>query len=215
VHDLHEALRGRRGDRFYVIAPVVAMAFAEDEVVREGATYVFLKVPLSVLMRLLERRPPSERKEPTLPQPGREADVNEVINAVGFDFISQPVVGVKARRIAPKGQLYPEYVLEVREFRSQTLMTEPEDYANFETFSMAMVDLDYGTRDPEDEVAVFKLSKVYWADDLIGAAGGLAEAKSLKIRIPEQDFTGDKMMVILCDRYGNEKKLVFGKEEFK
>ena len=45
-----------------------------------------------MLLRLLERRPPGQRKTPTLPQPVKAEDVNEVINAVGFDFISQPVV---------------------------------------------------------------------------------------------------------------------------
>ena len=35
------------------------------------------------------------------------------------------------------------------------------------------------------------------------------------MKIPEQDFTGKKMMVILCDRYGNEKTLVFEKKDFK
>lgn len=44
VDSLHRTLRGRKGERFYVIAPVVAMAFAEDEVIRGETTYVFLKV---------------------------------------------------------------------------------------------------------------------------------------------------------------------------
>lgn len=87
VDDLHRVLRGQPGERFYVIAPVVAMAFLEDEITHQGATYVFLKVPLSVLARLIERHEPAALKQPT-----READVNEVIDAVGFDFISQPQV---------------------------------------------------------------------------------------------------------------------------
>jgi site-specific DNA-methyltransferase (adenine-specific)/adenine-specific DNA-methyltransferase len=203
VDDLHRTVRGQPGERFYVIAPVVAMAFAEDEVVRGGVTYVFLKVPLSVLLRLLERRPPGQRKTPTLPQPVKAEDVNEVINAVGFDFISQPVVQINAVKSAQPGQLFPEYVLELTKFRSQTLATEPEDYANFETFSMAMVDLDYGAADPADAAAVFRLGRVFWADDLLREAGGLEGAHSLALRIPEQDFTGEQLMVILCDRYGN------------
>ena len=215
VDDLHRTLRGQAGERFYVIAPVVAMAFAEDEVVRGGATYVFLKVPLSVLLRLLERRPPGQRKTPTLPQPVKAEDVNEVINAVGFDFISQPVVQINAVKSAQPGQLFPEYVLELNEFRSQTLATEPEDFANFETFSMAMVDLDYGAADPADAAAVFRLGRVFWADDLLREAGGLEGAHSLALRIPEQDFTGARLMVILCDRYGNEKQLVYCKEDFR
>lgn len=203
VDDLHRTVRGRPGERFYVIAPVVAMAFAEDEVVRHDTTYVFLKVPMSVLLRLIEKKQPAALKQPT-----KEADVNEVIDAVGFDFISQPQVVVNAKMEKRKGNLFTDCVLEIRAFRSQTLATDPEDFANFETLSMVMIDLDY-------DGDVFQLGRVFWAEDLLKDAGGLETAKRLQVRIPEEEFTGKKMMVILCDKYGNEKTLVFNKKEFK
>jgi DNA modification methylase len=203
VDDLHRTLRGRPGERFYVIAPVVAMAFAEDEVVRNNTTYIFLKVPMSVLLRLIEKKQPAALKQPT-----KEADVNEVIDAVGFDFISQPQVAIKAKREKIKGNLFADCVLEISEFRSQTLATDPEDFANFETLSMVMVDLDY-------DGDVFRLGRVFWAEDLLKDAGELETAKRLQVLIPEEEFTGKKMMVILCDKYGNEKTLVFNKKEFK
>lgn len=204
VDDLHRTLRGKAGERFYVIAPVVAMAFAEDEVKRGDTTYVFLKVPLSVLLRLIERKEPA-----ALRQPAKEEDVNEVIDAVGFDFISQPQVVWKARKENRKDGLFTQtdYVLEVLEFRAQTLATDPEDFQNFETFSMAMVDLEYNGD-------VFRLNRVFWGEDVITAAGGLDKAEKLELRIPETDFTGQQMMVILCDRYGNEKSLLLEKDEF-
>jgi len=173
VDDLHRTLRGRPGERFYVIAPVVAMAFAEDEVVRDDTTYVFLKVPMSVLLRLIEKKEPAALK-----------------------------------REKRKGNLFTDCVLEIREFRSQTLATDPEDFANFETLSMIMVDLDY-------DGDVFRLDRVFWAEDLLKDAGGLETAKKLQMRIPEEEFTGKKMMVILCDKYGNEKTLVFNKKDLK
>jgi DNA modification methylase len=224
VDDLHRTLRGKPDEKYFVIAPVVAMDFAEDEVVRDQTTYVFLKVPLSVLMRLIEKHEPAALKQPT-----KEEDVNEVIDAVGFDFISQPQVEVKAKK--RRDGLLKEMVLEIREFRAQTLATDPEDFKNFETFSMAMVDLNY-------DGDVFRLGRVFWAEDLIAEeikrikAERKAAAKTkadrekepnvqiedcelLLVRIPEEDFTGKKMMVILCDRYGNEKTLVFEKKDFK
>jgi hypothetical protein len=203
VDDLHRTLRGKNSERFYLIAPVVAMAFAEDEVVRDGTTYVFLKVPLSVLLRLIVAKEPAAFKQPT-----KEADVNDVINAVGFDFISQPQVVVKTKKETRKGELFADFVLVISEFRSQTLATDPEDFANFETFSMAMVDLDY-------DGDVFRLGQVFWAEDLLKEAGGLEAAKHLAMRIPEQDFIGKRLMLILCDRYGNEKTLVFEKKDFR
>jgi DNA modification methylase len=203
VEDLHNVLRGKPGERFYIIAPVVAMDFAEDEVTHSQTTYVFLKVPLSVLLRLIESHEPAAFK-----QPAKEEDVNEVIDAVGFDFISQPQVTWKSAKQSPKGEMFADFVLQISEFRAQTLATDPEDFQNFETFSMAMVDLDYD----ED---VFRLSQVFWGEDLIKAAGGLEKAQQLELRIPENAFTGKQMMVILCDRYGNEKKLVIEKSEFE
>ena len=205
VDDLHRTLRGKPGERFYVIAPVVAMAFAEDEVTQEETTYVFLKVPLSVLLRLIEKGAPAALK-----QPSREEDVNEVIDAVGFDFVSQPQVVWKAKKENRKDGLFTQtdFVLEVSEFRAQTLATDPEDFLNFETFSMAMVDMDY-------DGDVFRLGRVFWGDDALKGAGGLDNAKRLELRIPEQEFTGGQMMVILCDRYGNEKTLLLQKADFE
>ncbi len=203
VENLQQILRGRKGERFYVIAPTVAMDFAEDEIEQGGAVYVFLKVPISVIMRLIQQHEPGALK-----QPMREADVNEVIDAIGFDFISQPVVKHKARTKSRAGELFPELVVELSEFRAKTLTTDPEDFANFETFSMAMVDLNY-------DGDVFRLDRVYWGEELLKEAGGLEKAKALEIRIPEQAFKGEKMMVILCDRYGNEKTLVFEQGGFQ
>jgi len=202
VDDLHRTLRGKAGERFYVIAPVMAMSFAEDEVKRGQTTYVFLKVPLSVLLRLIERNAPAALKQPT-----KEADVNEVIDAVGFDFISQPQVEWKAKKDGRAGEMLADYVLEVSEFRAQTLTTDPEDFDNFETFSMAMVDLDY-------DGDVFRLSRVFWGEDLIKEAGGLEKAACLELRVPEHEFAGQCMMVILCDRYGNEKSLLLARDDF-
>jgi len=134
---------------------------------------------------------------------------HEVIDAVGFDFISQPQVKVEARKGAPDGELAlaSDWVIEIEEFRAQTLATEPEDFANFETFSLAMVDLAY-------DGEVFRLGKVFWAEELLKEAGGLGQAERLTVRIPEGEFTGERMMVLLCDRYGNEKTLAFARTDF-
>lgn len=203
VDDLHRTLRGKPGERFYIIAPVVAMAFAEDEVTRGETTYVILKVPLSVLLRLIEHKVPAALKQPT-----RAEDVNEVIDAVGFDFISQPQVVWRARLERRPGELFVDYVLELSEFRAQTLATDPEDFKNFETFSMALVDLAYNGD-------VFQLGQVFWGEDVIKEAGGLDNAERLILRIAEAEFTGKQMMVILCDRYGNEKTLLVPKTDFE
>ena len=147
------------------------MNFAEDQYTVGKTTYVFLKVPISVIMRLIQSNEHGALKQPT-----KEADVNEVIDAIGFDFISQPVVELKFKRErAPDAPLLKQYVIYITEFRSKTLATGPEDFENFETFSMAMVDTNYNGE-------VFRLSRVFWADKLIAE-----ELKRLKAKETEAE----------------------------
>lgn len=212
VESLHTVTGGQAGDRFYIIAPIVAMGFMQDEIQRGNTRYIFLKVPLSVLQRLLENN-----KAGALQQPSSEDDVNAVIDAVGFDFISQPLVewscltsAVEDQDIFSMGN--QEQVVRLTQFRANTLATDPEDFPNFATLSMVLVDLDY-----QDDV--FKLAQVFWAEDLVSeelkrlkkeVSGGFeqkaAACEKLDIRLP-LDSCGDTVMLILVDKYGNEKKL--------
>ncbi|MGZ8926834.1 MAG: site-specific DNA-methyltransferase [Methylobacter sp.] len=212
VDSLHTVMGGQAGDRFYIIAPIVAMNFMQDEVKRGNTRYIFLKVPLSVLQRLLENN-----KAGALQQPSSEADVNAVIDAVGFDFISQPLVEWSCLTSAVENQDVfslgdQEHVVRLTQFRVNTLATDPEDFPNFATLSMVLVDFDY-----QDDV--FKLSRVFWGEDLISeelkrlkqeVTDGFemkAEAcEKLDIRLPI-DQCGDTVMLILVDKYGNEKKI--------
>lgn len=221
VQSLHEMLGGRAGERFYVIAPVVAMGFMTDEIRLGETRYTFLKVPVSVLQRLLESGEPGALK-----QPASENDVNAVIDAVGFDFVSQPLVTVEARAERPKEEgLFNrdqrDLVLRLKEFRARTLATDPEDFPNFATLSMVLVDLDFQGGD------FFSLGKVFWAEDLVaeelkrrkkdvpGEFEKRAEAcERLELRIPQAEC-GKRIMAIFVDRYGNEKKLEFRREEFR
>ncbi|MDO8558057.1 MAG: site-specific DNA-methyltransferase [bacterium] len=193
VDDLHKVLGGRGGNKFYVVAPIVAMRFMQDEIKRGDTTYVFLKVPLSILIALIQKKQPGALK-----QPMTKADVNEVIDAVGFDFISQPVARVKYKKTKK------EYVIGITEFRSNTLTYDPEEFENFETLSMVMVDVDYN-----EKTQVFDLDKVYWSDKIVNTKRTKAE-----IRIPAEEFAGKAMMIIFMDKYGNEYKVIKRKDNF-
>ncbi|HAS17705.1 MAG TPA: hypothetical protein DCR39_07445, partial [Nitrospiraceae bacterium] len=182
--------------------------------------YVFLKVPISVLYRLIEKKEKGAFKQPV-----SEGDVNEVIDAVGFDFISQPVVKADYIRIKPEkvdllNHKQRDYVIRIREFKSDTLLSNPEDFQNFETLSMVLVDYDFDGK-------VFDMDQVFWAEDLItvelkrkGVSSNarleerVKDCEHLEIRIPEDRAT-DNMMVIFIDKYGNEKKQVIKKKDFR
>ncbi len=207
IKTLHTVLGGRAGGRFYVIAPISAMGFMEDEIEFDNTTYVLLKVPLSVLKALIEKGDPG-----SIRQPVSEADVNEVIDAVGFDFISQPEVKAKYhrrnhRRSPEDRNLFnagkKDFSIDISSFKSNTLVYDPEDFENFETFSMVLVDTDYN-----DDY--FNLDKVFWATDIVNEDHSQAVA-----RIPEDEFIGKKVMVIFIDKYGNELKVVKMKKDFK
>ena len=219
VESLHRHLAGKAGDRFYVIAPVVSFSFLMDEIRLGETIYVFLKVPISVLTRLIERKSLG-----AFQQPCAEADVNEVIDAVGFDFISPPVIKAQYLRLPPeKPDLLTkdrkDYVIRLKEFRSDTLASSPEDFENLETLSMVLVDFTFNSK-------VFDMDVVYWAEDLVHAelkrkeissmakfSEKVMECDHLDIRLPEERAT-DSMMVIFIDKYGNEKKQILKRKDF-
>lgn len=220
VESLHKTLGGKAGDKFYLIAPVISFSFMMDEIKHGNTMYVFLKVPISVLYRLIEKKEKGAFKQPV-----SEADVNEVIDAVGFDFISQPVVNAEYKRLKPEkidllNQKQKDYVIRVKEFKSDTLLSSPEDFHNFETLSMVLIDYDFDGK-------VFDMDTVFWAENLVNSElkrKGISsnvrfeervkECDSLDIRITEDKAT-EKMMVIFIDKYGNEKKKGLSKKDFK
>lgn len=220
VESLHKVLGGKAGERFYLIAPVISFSFMMDEITHSDTTYVFLKVPISVLYRLIEKGEVGAFKQPV-----SENDVNEVIDAVGFDFISQPMVKIECLRMEPRkidllNKDQKDYVIQIKEFKSDTLLSSPEDFQNFETLSMVLVDYHFDGN-------VFKLKQVFWAEDLVNAElkrKGISsnlkfeervrDCDCLELRITE-DQEWETMMAIFIDKYGNEKKQVFKKEAFK
>ncbi len=202
VQNLHAVLGGKAGDKFYVIAPITSLGFMQDEIKHGNTTYVFLKVPLSVLMALINKGEPGALKQPV-----SETDVNEVMDAIGFDFISQPLVKATYwRGIPEQTDLFNiannDYIIEISEFKSNTLAYDPEDFENFETFSMVMIDTNYNGE-------YFHLNQVFWADKVMDVESGKAI-----IRIPEKTFIGENMMIIFMDKYGNELKVIRTKNDF-
>ena len=201
VRDLHELIRGKHGERINIIVPVLAMAFAEDEVTCDKTTYVFLKVPLSVLRRLIEHG-----EAGSFTQPAHPDAVNDIIDACGFDFVSQPRVDWTAFRSRAPGEIFSSTYIRLTEFRPNTLTSDPEDFANFEALSLVMVDTNY-------DGAAFRLRKVFWGLDLIANAGGPENATALELLLTDEEFEGETAMIVLCDRYGNEKTVAINKAE--
>lgn len=200
VSDLHKYLKGKAGDRFYIIAPGQSINFMQDEINHGETIYTFLKVPVSVLIRLIQSGELSSFK-----QPKSEENVNEVIDAFGFDFISQPQLKYTLHKQKKKAGMFEEdkFIIKLQEFYSDGLLYSPEDFKNFETLSLVLVDFDY-----KDEP--FTMDTHFWGKDLVKE-----NSTEVEILLDAEKWNKNKLAVIFIDEYGNEKKLVLDKKEFK
>jgi len=197
VKSLHNALSGKGGEVFYIIAPTNAFDFYEDEIKHDDTTYKTLRVPQSVITELIKRG------GDTIKQPTSEQDVNDTIDAVGFDFIQVPQVETEYKIASPKektllNQKIKECVIEIKNFKSRTLTKSPEEFENYETLSMVMVDYNYDGK-------VFDLDEVFYADKL---------KPDFEVRFDSRKLD-KQMMVIYLDIYGNEKKEILSLQDFK
>lgn len=200
VSELHSYLKGKAGERFYVIAPTQSINFMQDEIKLGETVYTFLKVPVSVLIRLIQSGELSSFK-----QPKSEENVNEVIDAFGFDFVSQPQVKYTLHKQKKKEGLFEtdQFTIRLSEFYSDGLLYSPEDFTNFETLSLVLIDLDY-------EADPFTMDMHLWGKDLVKD-----EITPVEISIDAEKWKKANLAVILIDEYGNEKKLVLDKKDFK
>jgi site-specific DNA-methyltransferase (adenine-specific)/adenine-specific DNA-methyltransferase len=197
VKSLHNALSGKGGEVFYIIAPTSVFAFYEDEIKHDDTTYKTLRVPQSVITELIKRG------GDTIKQPTNEQDVNDTIDAVGFDFIQVPHVETEYKIAKPKdtallSQNVKECVIKINIFKSRTLTKSPEEFENYETLSMVMVDYNYDGK-------IFDLDEVFYADKL---------KPDFEVRFDSEKID-KQMMVIYLDIYGNEKKEIMTLKDFK
>ena len=197
VKSLHNALSGKGGEVFYIIAPTNAFAFYEDEIKHDDTTYKTLRVPQSVITELIKRG------GDTIKQPTSEQDVNDTIDAVGFDFIQVPQVETEYKIAKPRestllNQRAKECVIKIKTFKSRTLTKSPEEFENYETLSMVMVDYNYDGK-------VFDLDDVFYADTI---------KPDFEVRF-DSGKLDKQMMVIYLDIYGNEKKEILSLKDFK
>jgi DNA modification methylase len=214
VNSLHHSLGGRAGDRLYVISPVISMDFMEDEIKMGSTIYTFLKVPISFLINLTQTENPTG----SIQQPISEDSVNEVIDAVGFDFISQPIVEYDVNSSLKEPQ---NLTVNITKFHSNTLSIDPDDFPNFSTLSMVLVDTNYNGD-------IFQLTNVFWAEDLVSSEltrlgkqanshndkSSLCESLEIEIALKDVDEKNilEQIMVIFVDKYGNEKKVILDLE---
>lgn len=182
IDDLHNQIGGKVGARFFIIAPAASVIFMEDYIDKGRTRYYILRIPYSIINEL------HSRDFEAITQPVDESQVNETVEAVGFDFIRLPEVECEYRIEPCKGQTINEAVIHIKTFKSKAMVKGATQKGNRETLSMVMVDYDY-------DGEVFALDTVFYAADI--------EKDGWEVRLPLEAL-GKQVMIIYIDIYGNE-----------
>jgi site-specific DNA-methyltransferase (adenine-specific)/adenine-specific DNA-methyltransferase len=198
IDDLHKYLGNKIGKRFFIIAPAASVQFLEDYIEKGKTKYFILRIPYSIIEEI------HNRGFTKIKQPVSEMDVNDIVDAVGFDFIQTPRVECKYFIDNKKGQLKlgegtKECVIKIEIFESKVISRKPLEFANLETLSMVMLDYDF-------DGEVFNLGEVFYAEEL--------KKNDYEVHFAN-DKIKDQIMIIYIDIFGNEKREVKSQEDFK
>ena len=145
IDDLHKNIGAKISNQFFIIAPAGNVDFMEDYIEKGNVRYYILRIPYSIISEL-------HKKYTTLKQPIDEKDVNNTVEAVGFDFIQIP--DTECVYASRKDDL----VVKIKVFKSRIRSKKPLKHANRETLSAVMVDWNY-------DGEVFDLDAVFFAED--------------------------------------------------
>ena len=195
VADLHRHIAGRARDEFYIIAPASRVTFLEDYMDHGRTRYYILRIPYSIIDELHDR--PFEQ----IRQPVDETEINNTVEAVGFDFIIPPIVKAAYRIEKPKGELFNDATITIEKFSSEAMTKKPRHFENRETLSMVMVDYDY----KGNGEVLFDLDAAFYRDAI--------EKDDWKVRLDASQF-GEKIMIIFMDIFGNELREVKTPSDF-
>lgn len=187
VDDLHKNLGVKISNKLFIIAPAGSVDFLEDYVEKGNIRYYILRIPYSIINEL------HNRDFENIKQPIDEKDVNNTVEAVGFDFIQTPEVDCEYHRSKK------ELSIKIKKFKSRIRSKKPVKYLDKETLSMVMIDYNYNGE-------VFDLDKTYFAENL--------KKEKYQIKFKEE-LLDKKMMIIYMDIFGNEKREIKEVKDFK
>lgn len=192
IENLHSDIGSRISSRFFIIAPAASVAFLEDYVDLGNTRYYILRIPYSIINEL------HRRDFTTATQAIDKAQINELVQSIGFDFSRQPKVECQYSRGKRKGEMFEDAVVTVKTFRSEAMLQGISTKENRETLSMVLVDYNYPfdpNRKSEDPLPPFQLDAVFYAKAIAAA--------NWEVRM-QLDTLGDYIMLIYVDIYGNE-----------
>lgn len=195
IQSLHEALGTKIGSRMFIVAPALVFDFQQDYLVVDNVRYYALRIPYSIIHEL------HQREFTALKQPTDEMEVNDTVDAVGFDFIRRPDLDYETGIRRREGELLDEAFIRVKKFKSEAIVRDAQKKrGDLETLSMVLMDYDY-----DDGRDVFELDAVVYADAI--------EQAGWEVRFPVEAL-GNRMMAVFIDMYGNEAREVIDRSKF-
>jgi len=195
IDELHNVVGEYLTSRMFIIAPVSRVYFLQDYIEKDGLRYYVLRIPYSIIDELHKQRF-------TRPmQPTSANDINQMIDAVGFDFVHPPNVKAEYRRTKPRSSLVEEeLVIEIKEFSAVQRFKEPIEFEEpKDALSMVLVDRNYSGE-------YFNMSDHFFQDQI--------KEENWKVWIPAINV-GKKIMIIYLDVFGNEAIEVKSIYDFK
>jgi len=193
IDDLHSMIGSKVGKQFFIIAPAASVMFLEDYIDKRSTRYYILRIPYSIINEL------HNRDFEAIRQPIDERQVNDTVDAVGFDFIRPPKVECEYLLKRPKDKLSEIAAIKIKTFKSEAMLKGASQLDNRKSLSMVMVDFDY-------DGEVFNVDKAYYASEI--------EKNSWEVHLPVESIKG-QTMVIYLDIYGNEYREIKKRNNFK
>jgi len=200
IDDLHKTIGSGLKDEMYIIAPMSVVRFNEDYVDKGKIRYHVLKVPYSIIQKILEKDFIRGL------QPLSKANINQTIESVGFDFIYPPKVECEYYQGKANGQLelnkpVDQLVIEIKKFEPVQISKKPVEFQDpkQEALSMVMIDKDYDGK-------VFDMDHYFFNDEIV--------KNNFKVVFPKEKV-GEKLMIIYLDVLGNEKVEMKDIKDFK
>jgi len=200
IDDLHKTLGSGLKDEMYIIAPMSVVRFNEDYIDKGKIRYHILKVPYSIIQKILEKNFIRAL------QPLSKANINQTIESVGFDFIYPPKVESEYYRGKAVGQLEmgkssDQLVIKIKKFEPVQISKKPVEFEDpkKEALAMVMIDENYDGK-------VFDMDHYFFGDEIV--------KNDFKVVFPKEK-AGQKIMIIYLDVLGNEKVEVKDIKDFK
>lgn len=179
-------------ERIFIIVPANRVYFLQDYIEIKGKRYYVLRIPYSIIDEL-------HKKKFVRPwQPTSETDMNQVIDAVGFDFIHPPNIEVEYKKTS-KGKLVEELEITIKKFESVQRTKNPIEFKDKESLSMILIDRYYNGD-------YFNMTDFFFADEI----------KNNKWKVSfAYDEKSQNIGVVYIDVLGNERIEVKNVDDFR